>query len=186
MKRPYLKDPIACFGCKEVFRSMGALGQHAKYSTTCTPHMRFWGKVEKTATCWLWKGAVQQKGYGLTSWEGRHNLVVHRLVWMMTNGYIPDGLEVAHKCDVRNCVNPDHLFLATHQENIDDMVAKGRQVHGEKNLHAKLNAEAVRVIRAEYRCKGRTSNSRELAARYGVGQGAITAVIAGLTWRTVK
>lgn len=87
---------------------------------------RFWSKVNKTDTCWLWTATKTHGGYGLVKANGRQG-VVHRMAWELTNGPIPSGLLVCHRCDVRNCVRPDHLFLGTAKENTQDMLAKGRR-----------------------------------------------------------
>jgi hypothetical protein len=96
--------------------------------------------------CWLWQGfiaprvplktgkgagKVSKGGYGSIGYRGR-NLGVHRVVWMIHNGPQPKGMHVCHSCDVRRCVNPDHLWLGTNRENITDMVKKGRGPCGEK------------------------------------------------------
>ena len=181
------KEPVPCPGCKVVFRSMGALGNHAKNSKTCTPEMRFWGKVKKTRTCWLWQGAPNQKGYGQTTYAGRKNLVVHRLIWMMNFGHIPDGMEVCHKCDVRNCIRPSHLFLGTHLENMQDCVAKDRHTRGARNQHAKLTDEQVREIKRDFLRTGfKWTNADELSARYQIGKGQILAIARGDSWKHVK
>ncbi|MHB8742598.1 MAG: HNH endonuclease signature motif containing protein [Sulfuricaulis sp.] len=90
---------------------------------------RFWSKVEKSDGCWLWRGAIIPKGYGYFHVGGRlgQNLGAHRVSWRITNGEIPKGMFVLHKCDVRNCVRPEHLWLGTAMDNTKDMVAKGRQ-----------------------------------------------------------
>jgi hypothetical protein len=76
--------------------------------------------------CWLWHGAKQSNGYGIIGNEHKV-LTAHRVSWFLhREPTIPDGLHVLHKCDVRNCVNPDHLYLGTHQENMADKVKKGR------------------------------------------------------------
>ncbi len=103
---------------------------------------RFWSKFWKTDNCWLWTGKVSNKGYGLVShlhtyWN------VHRMSWTLTNGPIPNGLIVMHKCDNPICGNPEHLVLGTYQDNTRDMVAKGRW----KGSHPKREDHADRLIR---------------------------------------
>lgn len=92
----------------------------------------FWRKVEKTDSCWLWRGCVHYLGYGVTSVGGKQ-VRAHRLAWTYANGPIPDGLLVRHKCDVPLCVNPDHLLLGTYADNAADMVSRGRQAKGDRN-----------------------------------------------------
>ena len=94
---------------------------------------------EPMSGCWLWTGCGSLCGYGRFGAGGHYGGLIpaHRQAWMLFRGPIPDGLEVAHKCDVRWCVNPDHLWLATHAENMADMLAKGRRkdgpVYGDRN-----------------------------------------------------
>lgn len=92
----------------------------------------FWAKVEKTPTCWLWKGSVSQ-GYGATYFRG-HLTRAHRASWIMANGEIPKGKIACHKCDVPLCVNPDHIFIGTHKDNMQDMISKGRGAWQKKIL----------------------------------------------------
>lgn len=75
-------------------------------------------------SCWLWLGGTQD-GYGRLRYAGK-KILAHRLSWEMHFGKIPEGLWVLHKCDVRNCIRPEHLFLGTNQDNVDDKMRKKR------------------------------------------------------------
>ena len=91
---------------------------------------RFWNKIDRRGNgCWLWPGAVNNKGYGMFQTQTTGHVkfkTTHRLAWELTNGPIPVGLFVCHTCDVPSCVNPAHLWLGTNQANIMDAVRKGR------------------------------------------------------------
>lgn len=75
--------------------------------------------------CWLYRGFVHKNGYGDMCYRGK-NMRVHRLSYRLHKGEIPPGMDVCHTCDVRNCVNPDHLWVGTRKENVDDMTVKAR------------------------------------------------------------
>lgn len=79
---------------------------------------------EPNTGCWLWLGGTQKAGYGFFKYAGE--VTAHRSAWRLYRGDIPYGLHVLHRCDVRQCVNPEHLFLGTQSDNMKDMAAKGR------------------------------------------------------------
>ena len=154
----------------------------ANQYTHRTLDQRFWDKGEKTDDCWNWKGARFNHGYG-QFWNGRRPVVAHRYSWELHNGPIPDGLHCLHVCDTPDCVNPSHLFLGTHQDNMTDMVNKGRSRSvsaGEANRHAKLTEGAVRQIRKYHAAGGCTQYW--LADVYGVNQQTISKVVNGKNW----
>lgn len=86
--------------------------------TRPTAEERFWAKVEKTDTCWLWTGTLGFGLYGRFNLTGGGTVAAHRQSYEWAKGPIPDGLELDHLCRVRNCVNPDHLEAVTHAENM--------------------------------------------------------------------
>jgi len=157
----------------------------ANQYTHRTLDQRFWDKVEKSDDCWNWKGARFNHGYG-QFWNGRRPVVAHRYSWELHNGPIPDGLHCLHVCDTPDCVNPSHLFLGTHQDNMTDMVNKGRSRSvsaGEANRHAKLTEGAVRQIRKYHAAGGCTQSW--LAIVYGVGSMTINSLLHYKTWKHI-
>ena len=150
----------------------------------------FLDKIEKTDGCWLWKGHIKKNGYG-TFWLKAEKKPVHAHRYAYTNfvGVIPDGLCVLHHCDNRSCVRPEHLFLGTLSDNMQDCVAKGRLVsgwhlngagEGERAPNAKLTQSQVDDIRKRYAAGG--VYQRELAEEYGVNDPEISRIITHKRW----
>ena len=88
---------------------------------------RFWRVTNRgdLKSCWLWGASLFTCGYGRFFLKGKREYA-HRIAWVIANGNIPEALNVLHKCDNPRCVNPNHLFLGTHNDNMKDMAAKGR------------------------------------------------------------
>ena len=144
----------------------------------------FWAKVGKSKSndgCWLWKGALNHGGYGVFGTKASPVLGgqvrAHRAAYELRVGRIPQGQLVLHRCDIRNCVNPGHLFLGSHADNMRDMSRKQRRA-GERNPKAKLTEEDVLVIR---KLRG-VETCATLAVRYKVSPGTISSVWARHTW----
>lgn len=88
----------------------------------------FWDRKEIDSNgCWNWVGSKRAHGYGQVYFNGKPARKAHRVAWELTNGKIPNNLCVLHRCDNSSCINPDHLFLGTQLENIQDMINKGRR-----------------------------------------------------------
>lgn len=128
--------------------------------------------------CWLWTGAIDGAGYGAIKDKGRQ-FAAHRAAFAAFVGSIPDGAFVCHRCDVKACVNPDHLFLGTALDNMRDKVAKGRHVasSGERNGSAKLSVDKVARIREA------RGAQRDIAALFGVSQTLISQIKLRKIWR---
>lgn len=127
-----------------------------------------WRRIDKSGDCWVYTGKWLTRprlGYGSVSWRGKQHLV-HRLSWELANGPIPNGLKVLHKCDNTLCVRPEHLFLGTQAENIEDMRRKGRAVHliGDDNSCTILSDFQVQCIREIVELTGNPRGLQKLLA----------------------
>lgn len=148
---------------------------------------RFWEKVDKKGSdeCWEWVACLVA-GYGLFGGDQKVEMA-HRVSWKLHYGLIPNGLCVLHRCDNPPCVNPVHLFLGTHADNMRDRDQKGRgkvpDQKGEANSGAKLTAEDVREIRRRI---GNGEKQQALADEFDVVQPSISHIIHGRTWRHVS
>jgi hypothetical protein len=147
-------------------------------------------RVNDKTGCWEWLGSLNGGGYGRiligSRKDGtRRNISTHRLSYELSCGKIPKGMEVCHKCDNRICINPDHLFIGTHQDNIDDRERKGRNVvyHGENKSNSKLTEQMV--IEARLERENKKTSYQKLADKYGVCKKTIMCAIKGTSWKCV-
>lgn len=144
---------------------------------------RFWEKAPLTRNndeCWEWQGSFNSTGYGQIGIKGK-KFSSHRLSWLVNRGAIPSGLCVCHHCDNRRCVNPNHLFLGTKKDNLDDMDQKGRRItpprpSGEANPAARLSDRQVEEIRE----LGRQGlGSRKIAKQVGCSSSQAFRIVRG-------
>ncbi len=137
----------------------------------------FWRNVNKTNGCWNWTGG-KSSGYG---WLSKERIRTHRYSYILANGNIPDGLFVCHKCDNKLCVRPDHLFLGTRSDNMQDASKKGRlpQQSGEFSGRHRLTNEIVSAIRCRY---DEGLSIREIADQFGLKNSHVCNIVNGKRW----
>lgn len=147
------------------------------------PVERFHKKYEiNNDGCWIWTGSTRPNGKGVLYPRhsvGDKSVGAHRFSYELANGKIPDGMYVCHKCDTPLCVNPDHLFIGTHHDNMKDMVDKRRSFVGRgenKKGLAKLTNEQANEIRQS------TLSQSKLGEIYGVAQTTIGRIKRGVSY----
>lgn len=155
---------------------------------------RFWSKVEKTPTCWLWHGFKTQQGYGFFSLTSKRHVIAHRFAYEMTYGLFLPSLFVCHTCDTPGCVNPAHLFLGSPADNTRDASRKGRMASGTRHGssthpersprgshhgNAKLSEEDVRLIRL----MTNALSLSEIARAFGVDKTNISKIVRRQSWQ---
>ena len=197
-KQKCLENPRLCEidGCAQKHKCKGLCAKHYQrmlkrgtFDLQIFPDFatRFWTKVNKTETCWLWIAGKDTGGYGTIIYKGKTQKA-HRVAWQIYFGAIPDGMCVLHQCDVRNCIKPEHLFLGTQADNIEDMCRKGRnrspELLGEKNPMSKLNLDIARDIRAIY--KQGALSQHKLAKIFDVDPMTINAIVRNKRWTEEK
>ena len=127
--------------------------------------------IDVSSGCWQWVGSVTIYGYGRMRVDAK-NVMAHRFSYELHVGKIPEGLFVCHKCDNRKCVNPEHLFVGEHQDNMTDMVKKNRQAVGSRNGNAVLSENDVLLIRASRDI----IEQKELAKIFGCSQPTVSRI----------
>jgi hypothetical protein len=134
---------------------------------------RFWKRVQKSEGCWAWGGFVATNGYGQVTVNGKPALA-HRVSYEINRGPIPAGLHVRHTCDNRKCVNPAHLELGTHADNMQDRKKAGR--YGGAYCGARIPVDVVTYIRA---LREAGFSCRRLAEHFGVSKSQIKNIVSG-------
>lgn len=176
----------------------GMKGAAIRWKDLPSFEIRFWKRVKKANPdeCWPWVGRIGSAGYGslytkAPNSKHRNYKLSHRIAWELTYGPIPDGLFVCHKCDNRRCCNPNHLFVGTAKDNMQDAFDKGRLpmfvVNGQKQIGethrcAKLKSHQIIQIREQYR---NGIDASDLSKAYGVHRNTINDVVICKTWKHV-
>lgn len=141
-------------------------------------------KDEKSG-CWLWEGAKLKPGsYGRMNYNGKPYALAHRVAYEIFIGPFDQSLDVLHDCDTPACINPHHLFLGTHQDNMADMLAKGRGQRGSRSGVAKLTEAKIQEIR-QLAANGKFSH-REIAKLFNIDKSAISRIANRKTWKHVE
>lgn len=146
------------------------------------PEVRFWSHVDKNGPngCWLWTGGHHPFGHGHVLWKGKTRRA-HRVAWELLRGPLDawrsykDPL-LCHKCDNPRCVNPDHMFIGSSKDNLQDMVCKGR------SGMASLTPETVREIRARHKAGEAV---KALADTFKASAHSVYMIVTGRTWKTL-
>jgi len=141
--------------------------------------------IDKSTGRWIWKGYTNSGGYGRICFN-RKMILVHRLVYELYIGPIPEGMLVCHKNDIPEDVTPSNLFLGTHLDNCRDMIEKGRQVRlpGVRHPNHKLSDAKVRAIKILY--ENGEYTQKELGEMFNVNRATVGYVIIGKNWKHIK
>lgn len=173
-------------GCERDAKTKGYCQKHylrflkyddANYTKRCPPDTPIKDRLIRNRDvdengCWIWTGYIEDGGYGVMHVK---DVLRRTHIWSYETfvGEIPEGLVVCHKCDVKTCFNPDHLFLGTLQDNVADMVKKGRTAKGENHSKAKLkNDQVIEIYKTQF--TGLTNT--KAAEMYGVTQSVISKI----------
>ncbi len=190
------RETVSCGSCGKsflVYQHLIRVGKGKYCSRACQDkgrsdvpiESRFWARVEKTDGCWIWNGPHGKRGYGNLCCGPIGNRRIegaHRYSWELHNGPIPNALQVLHHCDNPRCVRPDHLFLGTAQDNVDDKCQKGRCPTGVNNPAAKVNERDVIEIR--YLAAAQIPQVA-IAEMFGIKQSTVSCIALRKIWKHV-
>lgn len=185
----YIMSECSVLGCMKTVHAKGMCNIHytriKRHGKTDNPikltdDERFMSFVEidnKTGA-WIWKGGVTSAGYG-GFWLNGKTISAHRYAWIMLKGSIPAGMFICHKYEEygRDNVNPDHLFLGTATDNMQDASKKRRMPIGSRNNQTRLTEEKVSIIRSS------TETGKAMGLRFNVSQSTISKIRRGTEWR---
>ena len=144
---------------------------------------RFWDKVEKTDSCWLWTGYRNEKGYGIFRVIGGVERA-HRFSYLLHYGEIPAGKMILHSCDNPSCVNPSHLYAGTETDNSRDREERTKPNRkGSNNGRSKLTEEQVREVLSLKKCGFSNVGLRKM---FNVSYCAINDIVNRRKWKHVE
>ena len=151
-----------------------------------TKAKEFWNKVDICGEddCWNWTAGKIPAGYGAFA-IGRKNIGTHRLAYEYSVGKIPDGMFVCHRCDNKSCCNPNHLFLGTNSDNMNDMYKKGYGPNnkGENNGKHKLTSDEVKNI--VFLKRTQHLFDKVIANKFNISESIVSRIISGAIWSSV-
>lgn len=158
----------------------------------CGDEARFWSKVQKLSEeqggCWVWTASQDKDMYGAFHFHENgkmKNIKAHIFSWQLyTRRIVPTnhGIMICHKCDHPYCVNPEHLFLGTAQDNMDDMITKERSLKGIKNKKSKLTEEKVNEIRKLY---DKQLSFIDISKLYSISYNTVRDIVFRRTWKHI-
>lgn len=152
---------------------------------------RFWKHVQKGLSCWLWTACKTKDGYGRLGNSKQGQYLAHRLSYRIHFGDTPEGMEVCHSCDTPACVNPSHLWIGTHSDNMKDCARKGRRilpcsesrVRGISHPKSKLTDEQVREILCRYQ---HGESPTKMGPHFPVSIATINRIVNRKIWRHIS
>jgi hypothetical protein len=168
-------DGIKCSvpHCQEQAKIKGLCSRHYKRKWSCGStkvgrpcyheplEKKFWRYVEKTSSCWMWKGYTDKDGYG-TIKNGHTTLRAHRVSFKIHHGQIDENKLILHTCNNPSCVNPAHLYQGDQYDNMKDRIDSGNYLFGENHFNAKVPDSDVLKIR------NHTGTYKQIAAEFGI------------------